>query len=74
MCVGEAEPRESYCAVVVRHPAISVSRQCCPVLGLDGEGSCHWRSAVNLFKRTTWTSHRNLDKVPLATTDMYTKR
>ena len=50
VCVGEAEPRESYCAVVIRHTASSVSRQCRSVLRLDGEGSCHWRRAVNLFE------------------------
>ena len=72
MSVGEAETGESYCPVVIRHPASSVSRQCRPVLGLDGEGSCHRRSAVNLFKTTVVTLHSHMDLVPLATTDTYT--
>ena len=72
MSVGEAESRESYCPVVIRHPASSVSRQGRPVLGLDGEGSCHWRSAVNLFKTTKRTSYRDLDQVTLAITDTHT--
>ena len=74
MSVREAEPRESYCAVIIRHPASSVSRQCRAVLCLDGEGACHWRSAVNLFKTTMRSSYRDLDRVTLATTDMYTLR
>ena len=64
--VREAEPRESYCPVVIRHPASSVSRQCRAVLCLDGEGACHWRSAVNLFKTTMVTLHIHMELMTLA--------